>query len=305
MANVGFEVKLILVIGVLILPTFLLLGAKPSAFAGTGVTNEFRDVMSSGDKGPPMVVVPQGEFLMGDLQRVGYPNELPVHKVRIAKPYAIGQFEVTFNDYDRFCSSSGRPCPPDGGNGRQSKPVIFVSWDDAVAYAAWLSLQTGKVYRLPSEAEWEYAARGKTSMSRFWGEDALHACRYSNVADQSARQQYPKFVIHDCDDHFPYTAPVGSFQPNPFGLYDMLGNVWEWCYDTFQPSYDKVAADGSAWEGWDENRVRRGGSWFSVPRLVRSSARSGSPWGYRENDTGFRLVRELTAAEIVAVQGGR
>jgi formylglycine-generating enzyme required for sulfatase activity len=279
----------------------LLLMAQSGMAAEPTGGRVFHDAMSLGEQGPAMVVVPAGEFLMGDLQGDGYANELPVHSVRMAKPFAIGRFEVTFDDFDRFCTSSGRPCPPDGGNGRRDKPVIFVSWEDANAYAGWLSAQTGKTYRLPTEAEWEYAARGHNKDSRFWGKSEQPACRYANVADRSALQVFPKLtVLHQCDDQFPLTSPVGSFVPNPFGLYDMLGNVWEWCQDTYLPDYAKAAPDGRAMTGWDENRVRRGGSWFSIPRLVRSAARNGNPWSYRENDTGFRLVRELSSGEIAS-----
>lgn len=284
----------------------LLCAVVPGGANGQEERRVFRDRLQTGEEGPPMVVIPAGNFLMGDQQGVGYSYERPVHQVFFARPFAIGQFEITFSDYDQFCARTGRSLPADGGNGRLDKPVIFVSWDDANAYAAWLSKQTGQTYRLPTEAEWEYAARGGTRSSRFWGEEERDACRYANVADISARQVFPKLTIHHpCDDRFPATAPVGSFAPNPFGLYDMLGNVWEWCLDTFQPSYAGAPVDGRVWQGWDENRVRRGGSWFSIPRLVRSAARNGNPWGYRENDTGFRLVRELTAAEIASTRRGK
>lgn len=252
-----------------------------------------RDPLRSGGFGPELVVIPAGHFRLGDLQGDGALTEQPVQQVTIKRPFAIGRYEVTFEEYDRFCQATGRPCPDDGGAGRGRNPVVHVTWEDAQAYARWLSEQTGERYRLPTEAEWEYAARGGTQSSRFWGDEPALACRYANGADLTAVERYPEFVVHPCRDGYLGIAPVGSFQPNPFGMYDMLGNVWEWCEDHWQVNYRGAPADGSARRGWDHLRVRRGGSWFSSPRNLRSAARSGEQRLFRGDDTGFRLVRAL------------
>lgn len=257
----------------------------------------FLDPLQTGGHGPELVVVSAGHFLMGDLQDEGYSFEHPVHEVVIAGSFALGRYEVTFDEYDLFCRLTDRPLPPDQGGGRGRKPVIHVSWRDAVAYCDWLSEQTGHEYRLPSEAEWEYAARGGTRTSRFWGDRSEDACRHANVADLAAQELYPNFEIHNCLDGFPYTAPVGTFPANAFGLHDMLGNLWEWNQDTWHPDYREAPDDGSAWKGWSPNRVRRGGSWFSIPKSVRAAARNGTPKGYRGDDTGFRVVRELVSSD--------
>ncbi len=165
-------------------------------------------------EGPTMVEIPAGSFRMGDLQGDGDPDEVPVHIVRIQKPFAIGRYEVTFDEYDQFASVTKRKLPNDRGWGRGRRPVINISWQDAVEYTKWLSEQTGKRYRLPTEAEWEYAARGGKETTYWWGKDLLKGTANCNgCGSQWDGEQ---------------TAPVGSFKPNPFGLYDTAGNVWEW-----------------------------------------------------------------------------
>lgn len=262
-----------------------------------GAGQVFRDTLKSGQSGPELVVVPAGRFLMGDLQDEGYSFEHPVHEVVVGRAFALGRYELTFEDYDRFCLSTGRPLPPDQGGGRGRRPVINVSWRDARDYCVWLSGQTGEKYRLPSEAEWEYAARGGTRTSRYWGDKAEDACEHANVADAVAKELLPKLDVHACRDGFPYTAPVGSFQPNSYGLFDVLGNVWEWTLDAWHDTYRTAPEDGSKWSGRSPNRVRRGGSWYSIPISVRSAVRNGAPKGYRGDDTGFRVLRELKDAK--------
>ena len=183
----------------------------------------FRDSLADGSSGPEMVWIPAGSFRMGDIQGGGYSNEKPVHRVSVGK-FAMGKFEVTFAEYDKFAEATGKSKPSDNGWGRGNRPVINVSWNDATAYAKWLSNQTGKTYRLPIEAEWEYAARAGTETKYWWGNDVG-----SNRANCSNS---------DCKDSFEYTSPVGSFFANQFGLYDTVGNLWEWTCSEYRYKYN-------------------------------------------------------------------
>lgn len=232
---------------------------------------------------PEMVVVPAGAFLMGSPAREQgrYDHEEPEHKVMFARSFAVAKFDVTFDDWDA-CVAHG-DCDPrvSSSYGRGRQPVINVSWDDAQRYAAWLSRMTGKPYRLLSEAEFEYAARGKTQTAYPWGND---------IGKNSA----------DCDgcgsrwdDRQP--SPVGSFAANRFGLYDMHGNVWQWTEDCAHQSYEGAPRDGSAWiKGGDcSRRVVRGGSWFDGPRDLRSACRRGFATDLRGTILGFRVGRTL------------
>ncbi|MDD5266728.1 MAG: SUMF1/EgtB/PvdO family nonheme iron enzyme [Methylococcales bacterium] len=257
-------------------------------------------------KKPAMALISAGEFQMGDLSGKGNPYERPVHAVKFAKAFEMGQYEVTFEEYDLFAAATGREKPGDQGWGRGNRPVIYVSWDDAVAYTIWLSERTGLNYRLPSEAEWEYAARSKTMTKGYWPEnkegESNVACIYANVFDSKhenvLKQSYAiKWEAFKCGDDFPYTAPVGQFQANGWRLFDMLGNVWEWTQDCYVDSYNHTPADGSAQESPDNKacplRVLRGGSWDSAPQLVRSASRNRSVPDLRIDRLGFRLARTL------------
>ena len=247
----------------------------------------FRDRMKSGASGPEVVTIPAGRYRMGAIVGGGDTDEKPVHWVTIERPFAMGRFEVTFAEYDLFCEATGREKPKDGRRyfpfsrwGRDNKPVMNVTWADAVAYTEWLSAETGRRYRLPSEAEWEYAARGGTEDRYWWG---------FGVGENRAN-------CKGCGSKWDNkeTAPVGSFKPNSFGLYDTAGNVWEWCQDTWHESYDGAPANGSAWvTGGDDRRVQRGGSLGSKPRYVRSSARGRGNPDSRYVYLGFRVVREM------------
>jgi len=205
------------------------------------------------------------------------------HKVTIARPFAISKFEVTFAEWDACVSVGG--CPQGGlskdqGWGRGTRPVINVNWDEAKQYAAWLSRMTGKPYRLLSEAEWEYAARAATRTLYSWGD---------KVGKGNA-------VCDDCGSRwdFKQTAPVGSFKPNSFGLFDMHGNVWEWVEDCYHPDYKGAPTDGSAWTTGDCGlRFVRGGSWFDAARDIRSAMRYPDDTGARSFNLGFRVARTL------------
>ena len=227
-----------------------------------------------------MVVVPAGRFDMGAADEKDADTR-PVHTVVIAKPFALGKYEVTFAEYDAFASATARAQPDDKGWGRGNRPVINVSWEDARAYAAWLSAQTGKKYRLPSEAEWEYAARAGNSAHFAWGADVgRNKANCQGCGSQWDGKQ---------------TAPVGSFPANAFGLHDMHGNVWEWVQDCHHGSYAGAPADGSAREQCDSaNRVLRGGSWSNTPEVLHAAVRvwSAPSETYAELG-GFRLAQDL------------
>jgi len=171
-------------------------------------------------------------------------------------------------------------------------PVICVSWDDAKAYIAWLSKKAARPYRLPTEAEWEYAARAGSAAARFWGDDRSQACRYANVADLAKLAPHnPQLEPFKCSSGFVATAPVGSFLPNAFGLHDMLGNVWQLVEDCWNNDYQGAPDDGSAWlAGYCKLRVLRGGSYNDDPALVRTGNRNKAQTGLRGHNWGFRVA---------------
>ena len=245
----------------------------------------FRDELKDGSEGPAMVTIPAGEFWMGSdkaLDADAGNSELPRHRVIIAKGFALGRYPVTFDEYDRFARAKWfRKLPSDQGWGRGNRPVINVSWEDATAYTAWLSAQTGKRYRLPTEVEWEYAARAGTETRYWWGDEIEH--NKANCVGCGSQWDNKK------------TSPVGSFEANPFGLYDTAGNVWEWVEDCWHESHEGAPNDGSAWISGGEcnRRVLRGGSWDDNPRGVRSAIRSGFYRDYRDTVSGFRLAQDL------------
>ena len=175
-------------------------------------------------------------------------------------------------------------------------PVVCVSWADAQAYVKWLSRETGQGYRLPSEAEWEYVARGGKSTARYWGESESGQCRHANGADRALKRRYSEWewTVSSCDDGHVHTAPAGTFSANAYGLRDVLGNVWEWVEDCWNEGYTGAPSNGGAWESGDcTRRVLRGGSWGFNPRFLRSANRFRSPSGFRDSGVGFRVARTL------------
>ena len=237
---------------------------------------------------PRMVVVPAGTFTMGSpaSEEGRRDDEGPQHSVTIPAPLAVGVYEVTFAEWDACVRAGGCGgyAPGDDGLGRGSRPVIRVSWDDAQAYVSWLSQQTSARYRLLSEPEWEYVARAGSRTARYWGESESGQCRYANGDDDDV----------SCSDGYEYTAPVGSFAPNAFGLYDVLGNVYEWTQDCWNGSYAGAPADGSAWQSGDcGRRVLRGGSWALFPGILRSALRYRDATVIRGIYFGFRVARTL------------
>jgi formylglycine-generating enzyme required for sulfatase activity len=258
----------------------------PAAAPPPSSGQTFRDPLRSGGEGPLMVVIPAGRFLMGSpvTEPERSDDETPQHEVRIALPFAMGVYAVTFDDYDRHAQAAGKWKPDDSGWGRGERPVIHVSWDDACEYCQWLCEQTGNAYRLPSEAEWEYACRAGTTTPFHTGE------RISlEQANFDGNYTYNGSASGECRQK---TLPVGSFAANDFGLYDTHGNVWEWCQDTWHKNYEGAPTDGSAWEGGgSSSRVLRGGSWLARPRLCRAAYRYVLAPDDRGGFIGFRVCR--------------
>ena len=227
-----------------------------------------------------MVSIPGGTFRMGDLNGAGYDGEKPVHSVTVPA-FRMGKYEVTFAQWDACVADGG--CggytAEDEGWGRGNRPVINVSWDDIQGFIDWLNSKTGGNFRLPTEAEWEYAARAGSTTKYSWG-NSIGSNR-ANCDGCGSRWD---------DDR---TAPVGSFSANAWGLHDLHGNVWEWVQDCSNDSYVGAPTDGSAWTSGDcGRRVRRGGSWFYTPRLLRSAYRYWNTRSYRFFQIGFRLAQD-------------
>ena len=232
---------------------------------------------------PVMIVVRAGKFDMGspESEPDRYPSEGPQHEVTIAKPFAVSKFEVTFAEWDACAAAAVCRQGVTDKWERKQMPVINVSWDDAKKYVDWLSWLTGKEYRLPTEAEWEYAARAGAATRYSWSDDPGKGnANCDDCGSQWDREQ---------------TAPVGSFKPNAFGLYDMHGNVWEWVEDSWHDNYDGAPTDGSAWLRRDDPSypVVRGGSWRNDPQTVRAAVRARRITGVRFDTLGFRLARTL------------
>lgn len=281
-----------------------------------------------------MVVIPAGRFQMGCLSDDGncVDDEKPFHDVQIPSAFALGRYEVTVSEFARFVEVTGyqTEAERDSESGcftqevlsrnevdwtptrswqnleyeiEENQPATCVSWKDARAYVAWLSDETGEVYRLPSESEWEYAARAATTTRYFFGDDPDRLCDHGNVAD---RTELPNGLSWTspaaCSDGEAFPATVGSYRANEFGLHDMHGNVSEWVEDCWNASYADAPGDGSAWlTGECEWRVLRGGHYRSLPSSLRSAARSYSATGFRANIygnrfdfSGFRVARVLT-----------
>ena len=222
-----------------------------------------------------MVDIPGGTFRMGDLSGDGDDNEKPVHSVTVSA-FRMGKYEVTFNQWDACVADGG--CGgytvEDFGFGRANRPVITVSWDYAQEFIDWLNEKTGGNFRLPTEAEWEYAARAGSTTKYYFGNSESQLCQYANHADTSTDHSRRN---ETCSDGVEYIAVVGRYEPNRFGLHDMHGNVWEMVQDCWNDSYSGAPDDGSAWTLGDCSRgVVRGGSWGSDPRYLRSAVRHRS-----------------------------
>lgn len=250
---------------------------------------EFRD----GVTGMEFVRIPEGCFMMGDTHGDGQGDEKPVHRVCL-DGFSMSRYEVTNAQYRKFKADHDSGAYEGNSLNGDSQPVTNVSWYDAVAFAKWLSKKSGRLYRLPSEAEWEYAARGGTSGRNFWGDDTALACASANGADITAKSQWPDWTVTECNDGYKVSAPVGRFRPNAYGLYDMMGNAWEWTNDWYDSEYyfesplknPRGPESGSL-------RIPRGGGWGNASECVRVSDRNGFAPDFSILFLGFRLVSTL------------
>ncbi|RLL54300.1 formylglycine-generating enzyme family protein [Mariprofundus sp. EBB-1] len=226
-----------------------------------------------------MVRIPAGDFRMGLLAGNGYINEEPAHAVHI-NSFRMSKYEITQPQWKRIMGSNPSSYKAD------DRPVESISWDNVKVFIVKLNQKTGKHYRLPSEAEWEYAARAGTSSQYPWGNSASHD--YANYGKDKCCEGHASGR-----DQWVNTSPVGSFPANGFGLYDMQGNVWEWVEDCYHENYKRAPANGEAWtSGVCSKRVLRGGSWFDIPSSLRSAYRYGYSTDARDDDSGFRLVQD-------------
>jgi formylglycine-generating enzyme required for sulfatase activity len=228
---------------------------------------------------PMMIVVPAGKFTMGspETEKGRSEWEGPQREVTIAKPFAVGKTDVTFAEWDMCVAATACPKTSDNGWGRGDRPVILVSWEEAKGYVRWLTRMTGKDYRLLTESEWEYAARGGNQSRYGFGDDETQLGDYAWYIENSEAK----------------TQPVGTKKPNAFGLYDMHGNVWQLVEDCFHYNYREAPSDGSAWSGQCGNRVLRGGSWIADRQGIRSAVRLWTNPHGRYTIFGFRVARTL------------
>jgi formylglycine-generating enzyme required for sulfatase activity len=286
--------------------------------------------------GMRMVLIPTGEFMMGNSHTAGkeaellrqydsdpkpdsFQDEYPRHRVRITRPFYMGTCHVTVGQFRRFVDESGYQTDAekdgkgsyayDGRSWKQKAeytwrnpafaqtadhPVVCISWNDAAAFCEWIGRKEGKAYRLPTEAEWEYACRAGTTTRYSCGDDPEGLAQVGNIGDAAAKAKFPgdwKSTIHADDGHV-FTAPVGSFRPNAFGLYDMHGNAWQWCADWYGDKYYAASpVDDPTGPSSGTLRVPRGGSWYLGPDDARSAARYGGAPDARYSDQGFRVVR--------------
>ncbi len=292
---------------------------------------------SAPGKGPEMVILPPGSFMMGGVAS-DPDNEKPAHTVNIDYVFALGRCEVTVAEYRHFVEMNGKDTGAEAGElcfafdpltakhlqvpgvswqaqgfaeqqVQEQHPAVCISWDDAIEYVQWLNKESGisgdYAYRIPTEAEFEYALRSGNQDSYPWG--GASQCNYSNAADQSMPDWLTsEYAVAACPDAYPWVAPVGSFPPNPYGLFDVSGNVSEWTSDCWHEDYERAPDNGVAWDGTEfdgsrklsasgdcSRRMLRGGSWLDESRHLRSAFRYGDVIGLRSNVIGFRLARTL------------
>lgn len=297
----------------------LTLAAAGAAYAAQPAQHAFRDCPLC----PEMVAIPAGQFVMGaapdeeEREHLAAPfrgRSQPQRRIT-AHAFAAGRHEITRGQFRAFAEATGHrgsSCFVWNGNDFEldphkdwrntgyaqddTHPVVCVSWEDATTYARWLSRETGKRYRLLSEAEWEYAARAGTTSARYWGEDASRLCDYANGADATATAQLAaarRWGSAACNDRHAHTAPAGSYRANAFGLHDMLGNAGEWTQDCWNADYRGAPAGQQAWIGGDcALRAVRGGAWDDAPTGLRAAYRVGSPITIRLYSRGFRVARD-------------
>tara|TARA_Y200000002_G_scaffold333559_1_gene300031 strand:- start:194 stop:928 length:735 start_codon:yes stop_codon:yes gene_type:complete len=244
-----------------------------------------------------MVIVPAGEFSMGNAKGSG--QERPARSVQLTQPFAVSKYEVSIGEFERYAKATGAELPKKVATAiavdelSQDSPIAHVSHQQATKYADWLSTQTGQRYRLPTEAEWEYAARAGSQSPYFFGDQPKQLCDYANVADQTVKRRYRAWTVIDCNDGQDMPRKRGQYAPNAFGLYDTHGNVSEWVADCGLPEYSNGSRDGTrVGQGQGcSSHGHRGGSWDSGPEEVANSYRKAAHGG--NGDRGIRLVREL------------
>ncbi len=277
---------------------------------------------------PKMIVIPTGSTMIGSYsEEIGRKKgERPRTQVTIENAFAIAQTEVTLGQYRKFITETNYQsvigeykgkqligCNYYDGKSygyiahhnwknpgyaqREDAPVVCVSWSDAKAYADWLSNKTGRTYRVPSSVEFEYASRAGSSNPWFWGTDSEQACEYANVGDRSFARQYPTRPSFPCEDGYVYTASVATFKPNDYGLYDMVGNAWEWTNDCYHVDLTDAPTDGTSWENENAGdcsfRTPKGGSWISGIAWSRAAVRSRDGAHYKSFMLGFRVAAQI------------
>ena len=278
----------------------------------TGLPFEVREKKT----GMHLVLIPAGTFEMGLSD--GFGNEKPVHTVTISKAFYAGKYEVTVGELKRFVQATRYKTEREQGKGSyvysgkglgfekkadaswknpyfkqtDDHPVVLVSWNDAREFLEWLNGGQAAPFALPTEAQWEYAARVGSKTRWHWGDDEDEIGKYANIVDKSAKARYRKLSwARDHDDGYAATAPVGKFRPNRFGLYDSTGNVWEWCRDWYDEDfYGRSPGTDPANEKEATSRVLRGGAWFDPPDIARPSIRFRIPPAYCDDFLGFRVV---------------
>lgn len=277
---------------------------------------------------PEMVVIPAGSVTIGSAANAAFrrDGERPLQEAVIDQPFALAITEVTVSQYRVFVEESRHDpvtlvrdgktylgCNYFDGRGygfvaqhnwqnpgypqRDDEPVVCVSWSDAAGYARWLSEKTGRLYRVPSTVEFEYAYRAGTDTPWFWGTNPDQACEFGNIADQTFARTYPERPTFGCNDGYTYTTRVKRFEPNPFGVYDIFGNAWEWTNDCWHEDLSASPVDGTTWLSEDggncDIRVPKGGSWLSGPSWGHAAVHSYDPAHYRSFMLGFRVAASL------------
>ena len=279
-----------------------------------GEISSLPKTIQEGKTGMELILVRPGEFLMGrGSTETGNTNELPRHRVRIICPYYLGRYEVTVGQFQKFVEETGyitdaeKRGKASGWDGKRwgkkrgvnwkqpgfsqgtDHPAVAISLNDARAFCRWL----GKDYRIPAEAEWEYAARAGSETAFPWGTGVEQVCRHANGGDLSAQKLFAGWKTSSCDDGFAWTAPAGSYRPNRWGFYDMLGNAWEWCEDAWHGTFSGAPDDQSVWGevGGGGRRVLKGGSWYFEPQDLRPSWRGTHRSYQATNGSGFRVLK--------------
>jgi len=252
-----------------------------------------QDTLKNGSLGPKLAIIPIGTGVVGGENFRSFKNQSPEHKVVSKQEFAMGIAEVTFDEYDEFCKSTFTECPDDNGWGRGNQPVIKVSWLDAMVYTEWLSEQTNQTYRLPSEAEWEYAARGGTTTKFWWGDE------YIQGMDHCDRD------LGDCPKGTELSEPgrAGRFKANPFGLFDMTSNLYELVLDCYLPDHKGAKNTMEArLDGGCGEKVYKGSSWLNPQPYVHLFKRGGIETIDSGRTVGFRVLREMKAPQNSVAQ---